>query len=99
MIRGNIRKQDLVIRWGGEEFLLFLSRAPIDLALRVCERIRLAIASLVLDWQGERLKVTASFGLCAVPPLRPFKFLLEEADRALYEAKRKGKNRIELCAL
>lgn len=98
-LRKNLRKQDLAIRWGGEEFLIGLPKTPADLAIRICERLRQAIASLKLKWNNKVVPITASFGVCSVPPLRDFKAILEEVDRTLYKAKQNGKNRVEICAL
>lgn len=63
-LRKNLRKHDLAIRWGGEEFLICLPKTPIDLALRICERIRRDIASLQLKWNEKIVPITASFGVC-----------------------------------
>ncbi|MEM4618925.1 MAG: diguanylate cyclase [Desulfurococcaceae archaeon] len=97
-LRRNLRKHDLAVRWGGEEFIIGLPKTPVDLALRICERLRKAIALLQLKWNEKVVPITASFGVCAVPPPRGLSVLLEEADKALYKAKRNGKNRVELYA-
>lgn len=95
----NVRKQDLVVRWGGEEFLIYISRAPFDIAFKVCERIRKAVESKVILWKEFKIKVTLSIGLCSVPPVRSFECIMELVDKALYRAKREGKNRIIACEI
>lgn len=97
LLKSKVRKQDLVVRWGGEEFLLYLAKTPIDLALRICERIREAVQNLVILFEGQEIRITVSMGLCGVPPPKKMRDLINEADRALYRAKREGKNRVCLC--
>lgn len=97
VLRNNIRKQDLAVRWGGDEFLVYLTRAPIDLAQRIGERLRSEIIKMSFMWEGEMVRVTASVGVCGVPPIRSFEELLKAVDQALYQAKREGKNRVVLC--
>jgi diguanylate cyclase (GGDEF)-like protein len=97
VIRQNLRKTDLVVRWGGEEFLIFLKKTPVEIGRLIADRIRRAIADHLIPWEGYFIKVTLSFGVCGAPPLKAFEQLLNLADQALYEAKRNGKNMVVLC--
>lgn len=97
ILQNNLRKSDLVVRWGGEEFLLLFKRTTLDLAFRICDRIRRAISEKDIEYDGKLFKVTLSFGVCGVPPLRPMEVLLKEADDALYQAKKTGKNKVVCC--
>ncbi|MCK5688182.1 GGDEF domain-containing protein [Myxococcota bacterium] len=99
IIRENMRGVDLAARWGGEEFAFLLPRTPQEEGLVVAERIRTQIAALVIDSDNTQIRFTASFGMVSFPdPLAHSpEALLERADQALYLAKHKGKNRVELA--
>jgi diguanylate cyclase (GGDEF)-like protein len=93
-----VREHDLVGRWGGEEFLVVLPGAPAQAARAVAERIRKKVAAgehALGD--GRALSVTISVGFATHSPGRfaTTKELCESADRALYVAKRGGRNRVE----
>jgi diguanylate cyclase (GGDEF)-like protein len=90
-----LRGSDFGGRWGGEEFLMLLPGTDHAGALEVAEKLRVAVAAL--DFQQPELRVTASFGVAAYPlDALDADTLLRTADRALYAAKAKGRNRIEL---
>ncbi|MEO1525817.1 MAG: diguanylate cyclase [Planctomycetota bacterium] len=92
----NSRQYDTVYRFGGEEFAVVVADCDYDATLRVAERLRSAVESLEVDFEGERLHVTASFGVCWVENgmLDKIESLFNQADANLYEAKRQGRNRI-----
>lgn len=92
-----LRESDLPARSGGEEFAVLLPDTPLEGALAVAEQLRRAIAAIELPLPGARL--TASLGV-AVLPLHAVESegLMRAADRALYAAKRAGRNRVEVAA-
>jgi len=89
------RSEDIVARYGGEEFLVLLPHTGKQEAMIIGERIRRNIAAHVVCFEHHRLRVTVSGGLAAYPfdGAGP-ETLLQDADQALYHAKRAGKNRI-----
>ncbi|MBZ4681542.1 diguanylate cyclase [Thermodesulfobacterium sp.] len=97
VIKTNLRKTDLAVRWGGEEIALLLKNTTLELGKLIAERIRRAVANHVVWWQGQPLKVTVSLGICGAPPVRPLELLFEMTDKALYQAKRSGKNSVSVC--
>ncbi len=95
VLRMTLREIDVPARLGGEEFAILLPETDAPGAAVVADRLRERIASLVIDTSdGERLSVTASFGVASCPPLERVEDLPAAADEALYEAKTGGKNRV-----
>ena len=95
VLKSKLRKDDLIVRMGGEEFLIILDTYEIDNALMVAEKLRKAIE----DADFEKTKVTSSFGVCCgdINSKDDFEKLYSLVDEALYKAKQNGRNRVELC--
>lgn len=93
-INGQLRSSDLFGRLGGEEFGMLLYATTRTEALNCAERMRAAIEALR---EGDNPPATISIGLAHVDPSRSIEDALAEADAALYEAKRSGRNRV-VCA-
>ena len=90
-----VRASDLVVRLGGDEFALLLERCPHDVALRVAETVRSAIANLVLPWQRLSLRVGASLGVASLDPEMPnVAAWVNAADAACYAAKAAGRGAV-----
>jgi diguanylate cyclase (GGDEF)-like protein len=93
LLRISIRATDVVAKYGGDEFVLILPRTPPEGGLVLSERIRKKIAAELRGRVGERL--SCSFGVAAYPiDGTSFETLISAADRALYCAKRRGRNRV-----
>jgi diguanylate cyclase (GGDEF)-like protein len=93
----SVRDADLVARFGGEEFAVVMPNTSIEAARQVTERLRVAIAALAEPHiVSEGQVVTVSIGAAARHPAEAdtVEHLLERADRALYQAKRAGRNRV-----
>ncbi len=91
-----IRSKDLLCRYGGEEFFLIMPETNKSVAFDIAERMRAAIADkpFVLD-DGTMLNITMSVGVGSIEtPLDRPEDLLKRADKALYQAKREGRNRV-----
>jgi diguanylate cyclase (GGDEF)-like protein len=96
VVKENVRSSDLVVRWGGEEFIVILEQLnDIEIAKNLAEKLRIKIAEQNIEEVGH---VTCSFGIsCGYVESKPFvNHILEKSDEALYKAKREGKNRVEL---
>jgi two-component system cell cycle response regulator len=89
------RKTDIVGRWGGEEFVVVLSGAPESGARIAAERIRSAVERMsVSDVKRQRVPVTVSIGIACLEVNDNAEVLIDRADRAMYQAKASGRNRV-----
>lgn len=86
---------DKLGRWGGEEFVVLLSDVNSEQARIVCDRLRTRIQESIVKTGLYQVTVTASFGYCMLSAGSNVSAVIEAADRALYEAKRLGRNRVE----
>ena len=96
-LRENTRSVDLCCRVGGEEFIMVLPATETELADKIAERLRKAIASksIATGEEGIAVPVTVSVGLSSLGGLEDtLEKLLKRADQALYTAKREGRNRV-----
>jgi diguanylate cyclase (GGDEF)-like protein/PAS domain S-box-containing protein len=88
-----LRANDSVIRWGGEEFLLIFGGCDLEQALLLAERCRKAIQSSTYEDVGQ---VTLSIGLGELQPGEALETLIERIDKALYRAKKAGRNQTQI---
>ncbi len=93
LIRVLIRQGDLLIRWGGEEFLVLLPATQIEEAGPLAERIRLEVAQTHFIDAGP---ITISLGVAQFRQGDSTDTVLKRVDNALYRAKQEGRNRVEL---
>lgn len=93
-LQRGLRTDDVVARWGGDEFLVLLSGQKIEAAQQVAERLRCNVASLQLEASGEIQAVTMSFGLACVEGHQGADDLISTADRGLYQAKQMGRDMV-----
>ena len=94
-IVSQVRASDLVVRMGGDEFALLLERCTPEVAMRIAENVRAAVAALALRWQDRTLRVGASVGVSPlVAETRDAASWLADADAACYEAKANGRNAV-----
>nr|WP_320010457.1 diguanylate cyclase [uncultured Desulfobulbus sp.] len=96
-MKSMLRSQDSVSRWGGEEFVLLLPETELCSGLLVAEKIRARIGESPFYACGTPVEVTASFGLSVYEAGMEVKQVIREADEAMFLAKNKGRDRIELA--
>jgi diguanylate cyclase (GGDEF)-like protein len=96
ILRDTTRESDILARYGGDEFVILLPHANSKNARDMAERIKLKMKNEVISIHGKELKGTLSMGVATLPDgvSRTPQDFLESADKALYEAKRSGKDRI-----
>ena len=91
-----VRRNDVVARWGGEEFLVIFSEIKLTAARIVAERLRGRLANTP-QVEGGPDKISVSIGLARLGSGSTAETLIEEADQALYRAKARGRNRVEVA--
>ena len=100
VIRHEIREYDIACRYGGEEFFIILPQTKLPEATSVAQRLRKVLEETKMDIREagvdgiEYLKVTASLGVCAYESTMTADTFAQTADKALYEAKTTGRNRV-----
>jgi diguanylate cyclase (GGDEF)-like protein len=98
-LKKNLRAEDFACRYGGEEFTLILPDTPIEGGFRVAEKLWSGLRRMKVEHLGEPLgTVTVSFGVASYQgPDQTGDELLAEADKALYQAKQEGRDRISIA--
>jgi len=100
VLRACVRDEDVVVRYGGDEYVLLLAGIDSGGGLKVAERIRRAIEDhLFLSREGARVRVTASIGLASFPEHASTKAeIIDLADRAMYRGKRSSRNVVYMAS-
>ena len=93
IIKNNIRSNDMCFRWGGEEFVILLPNAKLEIAKKVAKRIRKDFADNI---NIENNKLTASFGVTQFQTKDTAKTVFKRVDQALYHAKENGRDQVKV---
>ncbi|WP_210499107.1 diguanylate cyclase [Vibrio crassostreae] len=97
LIMRNLRDSDIPVRYGGDEFLVFLPKTNLQQAIIVAERIRQAADAQDYSSQFDvKKRVALSIGVATAADEETLESLISKADRALYKAKMAGRNRVEI---
>ena len=91
------RGQDIVARWGGEEFLLLLPSTGIEAAAALAERIRQSVATTEVVHGGKPVSFTFSLGVAVLGEDEPLSDAIARADRAMYQSKADGRDRVTVA--
>jgi len=95
LLRANTRAEDVVCRYGGEEFVIVMPGASLGIAFERAELIRIRFDQMRVPYEGDALHATISLGVAAYPIHgTDGEDALIRADRALYQAKQAGRNRV-----
>jgi len=89
-----VRAQDLVSRWGGEEFLIVLPETELAGGATLAENIRQKIEAEEFVYKEQKINVSMSFGVCSSAPELSMDELVKKADDNLYRAKEAGRNKV-----
>jgi diguanylate cyclase (GGDEF)-like protein len=101
-LQGLLRASDVAARFGGEEFVVALPQTDLEMAQQVAERIRASFAAQDIEFKGQTIRFTASFGLAQMTPdeldvNEGIHAALARADHALYQSKHEGRNRVTVA--
>lgn len=94
VIKLQLRDEDVIGRWGGEEFVILLPSTEFKIARDVAERARVTISEHKFKADGKELKITASFGVAFRASADKLEDIVKHADQALYLAKGEGRNTV-----
>ena len=96
LLKSNVRRTDIVARYGGDELAIVLTETDSEKSLEVAEKLKAVINGHAFRWRGKALEVRVSIGLATVPEpgIDSAYDLVNAADRALYEAKERGRDSI-----
>jgi diguanylate cyclase (GGDEF)-like protein len=95
LVKSLMRKSDFCGRFGGEEFIIILPETKLVGAMRFANRLKEAVENYDFNFNNVHIPVTISIGITSVGLNDSVESLLSRVDEALYEAKRKGRNRVE----
>ncbi len=91
----SIRQKDIAVRFGGDEFVLLIN-GDLEITKRIAERIQENLQEIEINLPSETIKPTASIGITIIDPSKDMETIIKEADKAAYDAKKYGKNRIKI---
>ncbi len=94
IMKESIRTEDMVARWGGEEFLFLFPETPVAGASVIAEKIRGLVESAAIMYRGREARVTVTFGIAEYAPERSIDENISRADNAMYRGKKSSKNTI-----
>lgn len=94
-IKTSLREHDSFIRYGGEEFVAILQQTSLPMSLKVAEQIRKTVETTPIHTNGKILNLTVSIGITTPETSDTIFSIIDRADRAVYKAKRNGRNKIE----
>ena len=99
-MREGLRKDvDWIARYGGEEFLMVMPETNFKNAMSSAERLRRIVSERLASYDEKEIRITASFGVVGFDPSEkikniPYEAIIDQADKALYQAKDEGRNRV-----
>ncbi len=94
VLKESIKDKGFVCRWGGEEFLFAFYKDSIEEARAMLEDIRIKVEEQVVNYEGNDITITMTFGIAALEKEKSIESLLKEADDNLYIGKNNGRNKI-----
>jgi len=96
LLKDSTRADDMLVRFGGDEFVIILAGSPLDSSTRIAERLRSKVEGFVFAESGSSFRLGASVGLAQVESTWTVSEALGAADSACYAAKARGRNRVEI---
>lgn len=94
LFHGILRESDIVVRWGGEEFLFILKDCNLEKAQQIAEKLRQDVEKAHFEEDGKHIRVTMSIGVSRYDGTEAIEHTISRADKGLYQAKSAGRNRV-----
>ncbi len=94
MLREPLRDEDIVARWGGNEFMILLPTANSEAAVNIAERLRAKATEIEMQAQGDRLRISLSVGIASIDKCTGIDDLMSTAENGLYQAKHMGRDMV-----
>jgi diguanylate cyclase (GGDEF)-like protein len=94
MMKNLIRQQDMLARWGGEEFIMMIVETKLEQGQKIAEKIRLAIFQNMVDYEGQHISISVTIGVSQIHPAEKLDDCINRADKNLYLGKKDGRNKI-----
>ena len=91
-LTSNLRKSDIAVRVGGEEFLLLIPQSKLEDSVKIANKVRKLIEKNTFNHDNININITASFGLCMCEKITDLNSAIKMADQQLYKAKESGRN-------
>lgn len=92
VMQSELRKQDVLGRWGGEEFMVLLPDTDSEVLVQVAERLRLKVAETAFEYNNQEIFISITLGAAVLSKNDTFDLLTSRADGALYQGKTNGRN-------
>ncbi|MDA8441719.1 MAG: diguanylate cyclase [Peptococcaceae bacterium] len=96
LMQAEIREQDMLARWGGEEFLFFVPETDLEGAKTIAEKLRAKVERFPILYADNKISLTMTFGVAIFSPTEGMDASIRNADNALYKGKARGRNRVEV---
>ena len=93
-IEASLPENAVAVRWGGEEFVIYLPQVDNDRAMEILDVFRTKLSEQVIYHRGTRVSITATIGLCTGESIADYEEYIRQADEKLYWGKQHGKNQI-----
>jgi diguanylate cyclase len=98
VVKSTLRTMDVIARFGGEEFMILLPETPVEAAVLTMTRLQRELTKHFFMHENEKLLITFSAGVALRLPNEEQTALLARVDRAMYQAKQTGKNRVVVAS-
>ena len=98
IVKDTLRSMDVIARFGGEEFLILLPETTVEAAAQTMTRLQRELTKHFFLHENEKLLITFSAGVALRYPNEDQAALVARADKAMYQAKKSGKNRVVVAA-
>lgn len=95
VLKRQLRESDVIARYGGEEFVALIANSDLEAAMHTAEKLRTAVERAPFKYSGNLVDIRVSIGVTQVRKMDTVDTLFERADKALYRAKKAGRNRVE----